>query len=311
AKRAGKRTLATDRTTVTSPSSSGWRRGSPNRRGDTVSSSRKSTPRWRKALSLDLVCPLRPHPSVAGAGPGPGHRIASSPGPYDRAMLTVNSASPPWRNSAIQQAVPAPGCAVRNPSSPGPRRKSRSRATGCPGVAPDPSGRCQRQLDDNPPLIRVVVGAHPGKRAAEQLAGRHLQYGRKVAGTPTKRPVQAAECGLLRRLASGCPQLREAAPGGGVLQRGCRRLQRQAGSCRPQRRHLIGELLERGLLAVELAIGADRQVERGCGHLAPPRTSVADSCSGRDLPVTDRADTHAGYLCAYILQRRLIPQRGL
>jgi len=40
----------------------------------------------------------------------------------------------------------------------------------------------------------------------------------------------------------------------GVVQRDRRRLQRQAGSCRPQRRHRIGELLE-GLIAVELAIG--------------------------------------------------------
>jgi hypothetical protein len=40
----------------------------------------------------------------------------------------------------------------------------------------------------------------------------------------------------------------------GVVQRDLRRLQRQAGPCRPQRRHRIGELLE-GLIVVELAIG--------------------------------------------------------
>jgi hypothetical protein len=56
-----------------------------------------------------------------------------------------------------------------------PRRKSRSRADRLSGIAPGPSGWCQRQLDDNPPLIALVVGTHSGKGAAEQLAGRHLQ----------------------------------------------------------------------------------------------------------------------------------------
>src|SRR6266545_2893600 len=56
-----------------------------------------------------------------------------------------------------------------------PRRKSRSRADRLSGIAPGPSGWCQRQLDDNPPLIVLVVGTHSGKGAAEQLAGRHLQ----------------------------------------------------------------------------------------------------------------------------------------
>src|SRR6266540_4324323 len=120
------------------------------------------------------------------------------------------------------------------------------------------SGVCQCQLNDNPPLLPVVAGVHPGERAAEQLAGRRLQHAGKVAGTPAKRPVQAAEYGLQRLLQSARRRrLGEDDPGVDVVQRDSRRLQLSPGSCRPQRRHRIGELLE-GLIAVELAIGPDR-----------------------------------------------------
>lgn len=86
---------------------------------------------------------------------------------------------------------------------------------------------------------------------------RRVQHGSKVAGTPAKRSVQAAEDGLRRLLPRvGRRRLGEDDPGVGIVQRDSGGLQRQAGACRPQRRHRIGELLE-GLIAVELAIGAD------------------------------------------------------
>jgi hypothetical protein len=57
-------------------------------------------------------------------------------------------------------------------------------------IASGLSGLCQRQLNDNPPLLPLVVGVHAGERAAEQLAGRRVQYESKVAGTASsRRPV--------------------------------------------------------------------------------------------------------------------------
>jgi len=61
-----------------------------------------------------------------------------------------------------------------------------------------------------------------------------------------------------RRLLTARPGLRQDDPGVGVLQRDRRRLQRQAGARRPQRRHRIGELPQGGPVVVELAIGQDR-----------------------------------------------------
>jgi hypothetical protein len=48
ANRAGKRTLAAERTTVTSPCSRGWRSASQAARGNSASSSMNSTPRWAR-----------------------------------------------------------------------------------------------------------------------------------------------------------------------------------------------------------------------------------------------------------------------
>ncbi|HZD00298.1 MAG TPA: hypothetical protein VFA46_08890 [Actinomycetes bacterium] len=131
--------------------------------------------------------------------------------------------------------------------------RSRLRHRGLPRE--DRTGLSQRQLNDNPPLLPVVAGAHPGKRAAEQRVSGGLQHAGKVAGTPAKRPVQAAEDGLQRLVRrAGRRRLNQDDPGVGVVQRDGRWLQRQADSCRPQGRHRSGELLE-GLPVVELAIG--------------------------------------------------------
>jgi hypothetical protein len=92
---------------------------------------------WRKALSLDPVWPLRPHPSVAALVPVLITASPSSPGPYDRAMLTGQQREPTQAEiRAIQQAVPPPGCAVRTQVRRD-REGSLDRApTGCPGSLP-------------------------------------------------------------------------------------------------------------------------------------------------------------------------------
>ena len=103
----------------------------------------------------DLLGETKPRPSVVTVPIDAGGADRSRALPSRRDLATVVQGS-------THEWVVGPGQVVR--------------------VALGRSGVCQRQLNDNPPLLPVVAGVHAGKRAPEQ-----------VVGMPAKRPVQAAE----------------------------------------------------------------------------------------------------------------------
>jgi hypothetical protein len=145
------------------------------------------------AERADRTSPLGPTPvwgERLGAGDGPGP-LAST------ASRTPGETEP--RPSVITAPIDAGGADLSRTL---PSRRdlatvvqgSTHGSGGRPGrlcrIASGLSGLCQRQLNDNPPLLPLVVGVHAGERAAEQLAGRRVQYESKVAGTASsRRPV--------------------------------------------------------------------------------------------------------------------------